>query len=340
MNNEDFAYIIEKERNSRSFVIKKPLKMAGTLLSLVCFILITVSAYYFVSEGQDDRIEIVKSPNFEIKTRSLDADVKVKNADKTIYSNIIGSSHDDLRKDIQIVNAPTAAEPALNEVSQDDTLVDVDENIDRVHDAEYVPQTAPQKPAAANSQMVNPDNSAAKSNINAANNVNQIANDQKSTLAKNQEVAAKFGNKNELAKIQNEISQTKNDKTKTQKADSKLSDKTKSDLKIEAQKAKNDAKNDNNSLNVKESKKKYSRVQLAALKSEDLADQYWSNIKKDNPSLVSGLKNFVQKVDLGKRGVFYRLQIGNFKDQLDAEDFCIKYIAKTKAKKSDCIIVE
>ncbi len=86
--------------------------------------------------------------------------------------------------------------------------------------------------------------------------------------------------------------------------------------------------------------KPYTRVQLVALKSDALAQQYWLKLKQDHPNLFDELKYFVQKADLGSRGTFYRLQVGNFRNQIRAEEFCEKLIAKTHKGKSDCIIVE
>ena len=86
--------------------------------------------------------------------------------------------------------------------------------------------------------------------------------------------------------------------------------------------------------------KKYIRVQIAALTSKKSADEYWDRLQHLYPSLFSGLKSVVEQVDLGKRGIFYRLQIGNFFDQVRAEEFCNRYVAQTQKSKADCIVVE
>lgn len=86
--------------------------------------------------------------------------------------------------------------------------------------------------------------------------------------------------------------------------------------------------------------KKYIKVQIAALTSKKAAEEYWDRLRGLYPSLFSGLKSFVEQVDLGKRGIFYRLQIGNFFDQVRAEEFCNRYVAQTQKSKADCIVVE
>lgn len=87
-------------------------------------------------------------------------------------------------------------------------------------------------------------------------------------------------------------------------------------------------------------KKKGIRVQVAAVASNEAAEQYSKNIQRQFPSILSGLKIYVEKADLGKRGIFYRLQIGNFYNQLRAEEFCNRYITTAKKSRADCIVVE
>jgi hypothetical protein len=90
----------------------------------------------------------------------------------------------------------------------------------------------------------------------------------------------------------------------------------------------------------KSNKRKYLRIQVAAVTSKKSAEEYWSKIRDANPRLFSGLKPFTEEVNLGKRGIFYRLQIGNFSDQVDAEEFCGHYTSQMNKSKADCIVVE
>jgi hypothetical protein len=86
--------------------------------------------------------------------------------------------------------------------------------------------------------------------------------------------------------------------------------------------------------------KNVSRVQLAAMNSSTAANDYWQRLNNKYPRLFSGLKPFVQEVKLGQKGTFYRLQIGDFRSQIEAEDFCVKFIAGAQKTKADCIVVE
>ena len=91
---------------------------------------------------------------------------------------------------------------------------------------------------------------------------------------------------------------------------------------------------------TKSDKRKYLRIQVAAVTSKKSAEEYWRKIRDSNPRLFSGLKPFTEEVNLGKRGIFYRLQIGNFSDQVDAEEFCSHYTSQMGKSKADCIVVE
>lgn len=90
----------------------------------------------------------------------------------------------------------------------------------------------------------------------------------------------------------------------------------------------------------KNTEKRIVRVQIAAMSSNEAAKQQWTKLNNSYSSLFSDLKPYVEKVDLGKRGIFYRLQIGNFPDQISAEKFCNRYVAQTQKSSADCIIVE
>lgn len=88
------------------------------------------------------------------------------------------------------------------------------------------------------------------------------------------------------------------------------------------------------------SEKRAVHVQVAAMTSKSSAQEQWEKLNRLYPSLFSGLKSFTEEVNLGKRGVFYRLQIGNFYNQIEAEEFCNRYVAQTQKSKADCIVVE
>lgn len=96
----------------------------------------------------------------------------------------------------------------------------------------------------------------------------------------------------------------------------------------------------NTTVTKKSSNRGLIKVQIAALTSQSAVDDYWKKLNRLNSRLFSGLKLSTEKVDLGKRGLFYRVQIGNFANQIEAEEFCKSYVSQTQKSKADCIMVE
>ena len=64
------------------------------------------------------------------------------------------------------------------------------------------------------------------------------------------------------------------------------------------------------------------RVQLGAMRSEDLARQEWDRLRRRNADLLGTLPVTTVRADLGERGVFYRIQAGPLPDLKQAERIC------------------
>ncbi len=64
------------------------------------------------------------------------------------------------------------------------------------------------------------------------------------------------------------------------------------------------------------------RLQLGAVKTPEIAQQAWDRIKRQNSVLVGALSVSVDRVDLGNRGVFYRIHVGPIADAAQAERLC------------------
>ena len=77
-------------------------------------------------------------------------------------------------------------------------------------------------------------------------------------------------------------------------------------------------------------------VQLAALKVKDSARPAWARLQKAHPALLGERVLAIQEVDLGERGVFYRVQAGFFAERAEALDLC----NSLKARGQDCLVVK
>ena len=76
-------------------------------------------------------------------------------------------------------------------------------------------------------------------------------------------------------------------------------------------------------------------VQLASLNSSVAAEQAWDSLKEAHPSLLGDMPLSLQTIDLGDRGVFYRVQTGPLPNRATAKDLCWQI----KAEKQDCVVI-
>jgi hypothetical protein len=70
------------------------------------------------------------------------------------------------------------------------------------------------------------------------------------------------------------------------------------------------------------------RVQLAALKTEADAKTAWKRLAAKYPDILAPLAMHIEKVDLGTKGIYYRVQAGPFTDKNAARDICAKLTPK------------
>jgi len=77
-------------------------------------------------------------------------------------------------------------------------------------------------------------------------------------------------------------------------------------------------------------------VQVAALRSEAGAEAAWSKLSVQYDDIFNGASRYVQRADLGAKGVFFRLRAGRFQDRSEAVSFC----DALKADGGSCIVVE
>lgn len=78
-------------------------------------------------------------------------------------------------------------------------------------------------------------------------------------------------------------------------------------------------------------------VQVASLRTQSEAEAMWGTLKK---KMGSGLTTShfadIKRVDLGSRGIYYRLRVSGLTDKAAATQLC----ARLKANKQDCIVTQ
>src|ERR1700722_15121408 len=76
------------------------------------------------------------------------------------------------------------------------------------------------------------------------------------------------------------------------------------------------------------------RVQVASVKTEDVAKSTWARLQSAHGDVMANLKMQAVRVDLGDKGVWYRVQAGPL-DEKQAHGIC----GTLKGRKTDCVVV-
>lgn len=77
------------------------------------------------------------------------------------------------------------------------------------------------------------------------------------------------------------------------------------------------------------------RLQLGAVRDPEMAKQTWERMKERHADLLGRLTFVAERVDLGGRGIFYRIQAGPLADEAHAERDC----KELKRRGVSCILV-
>lgn len=95
-----------------------------------------------------------------------------------------------------------------------------------------------------------------------------------------------------------------------------------------------------NIKNNKDIKPSEFKVQLIALSNRDNIVKYWENIKEKYPNLLDSKNYYIEQNDKSSVASLYKLQLGSFENENDANGFCNEYIKITNKSKIDCIVVK
>ncbi len=76
------------------------------------------------------------------------------------------------------------------------------------------------------------------------------------------------------------------------------------------------------------------RVQVASVKNEDVAKSTWARLQSAHGDVMANLRMQAVRVDLGDKGVWYRVQAGPL-DEKQAHSVC----GTLKGRKTDCVVV-
>ena len=76
-------------------------------------------------------------------------------------------------------------------------------------------------------------------------------------------------------------------------------------------------------------------VQIGAAKNEASANEEIDRLAKKHPDILAGLSGAVIRVDLGDKGVWYRMRVGPFASRIKANGVC----GQLKAVDVGCFVV-
>lgn len=78
------------------------------------------------------------------------------------------------------------------------------------------------------------------------------------------------------------------------------------------------------------------RVQLASFSAENTAKKALKILQDKFPKLLDGRQGNIEYVDLGKKGIFYRLQLSPFNRKSDAQEYC----RKLQQNNQNCYVIK
>jgi hypothetical protein len=84
----------------------------------------------------------------------------------------------------------------------------------------------------------------------------------------------------------------------------------------------------------------YYRAQLIALKNQQQAKNFVDTTKKKYGNLLKNLDVFIVEIDLVDKGIFHRVQVGNFNTKDEASNFCKIYLKDSDKNTTNCIVVK
>ncbi|GHU26513.1 hypothetical protein FACS1894152_1280 [Bacilli bacterium] len=96
----------------------------------------------------------------------------------------------------------------------------------------------------------------------------------------------------------------------------------------------------NAAINVNNSQTAGHRVQIIAFRDKEQGTNYANSIRKKHGDLLKNLNIFISELNLKEKGIFYRVQVGEFATRDLAKGFCENFLKKNSAGLVNCIVVK
>ncbi len=301
-------YIEEDEDENIGIFSKIKVFIPLIFIAIICFISYAwYTDKFAISQNKND-IPIIKADTSPLREKPEDpGGMKIINRDKRVYETISGKNNEnESTKSANILPAPEEPLSRQKIVGQPNSEMINHEN----------PVTGTEKEESKNTQQ-NSDNS----------NTNIIQPTEKPQEAQKQAEPAPAQTKPEKQN-NTETPPTKTSTRKTQETENKKV--TASDITDVITKKKKEEKPKKN-----QNAKSGYKIQLGSFRNEGDANISWKNLKKKIPDLLKNFSEYIEKVDLGEKGIFYRLQVTGFKSESEARKLC----QVLNEKKQGCFFV-
>ena len=304
---EDFGYKKSTKPENNSNLAKKFFFISATLLSLSAFVYISLKSYHFINGVRNKgEVIVIKGPATPIKIYENNENNPAQENPEIAANNSIYD---------EILNNDEKAQENIKVTQNQEPAFPPPENLHDMIDKNKATDILQKKLSNNNIQeiIVNP-------------------KDKKPQIVKKDQLPKNIVNSQQNI---NEVSDKKSFNPPVLKPDNNSANPSKPQLNSSDNK-----KIANEEKNSAGKKRLAIRVQISAMSSIQNCEDYYRRLSKTYPTLFLKTKYYIKEANLGSRGMFYRLQIGDFFNQIDAEEFCKKFITQSQKPSSECIIVE
>lgn len=277
------------------------------LIAIVCFISYAWYTDKFAISKNDSDIPFIKANKEDFREKPEDpGGMRIVNRDKRVYDAISGKDNADYSKPENILPAPEKPIPR-----------------------EQIAALNSSKPLIQNKDTENSDIANIEPSAAAPKPDFDYVKEKEDKLGDNTDTSED----NKAAESKEVVRDGQDKKRKEEGSVTKL---TQQDVKEVTTSDITDVKM--KKINVKtEARKSPSgyRIQLGSYRSMGDAEISWKNLKKKFPKITKDVDYYIEKADLGAKGVFYRLQFAGFESEKDARKTCQTLMQK----RQECFFV-
>jgi|GEM_PF-6175707 len=343
---EDFNYDAEEEVTG--FLEKFKLIFPIIIVAIICFLgYAWYTDKFAISKDNVGQLPVVKASTTPLREKPEDpGGMKIVNRDKKVYDAISGKDNDKETKAESILPAPE--EPLSHEEivklspSPSEILNKLPEQEKPVGNetSGMALKTASVKDIKNNEETGSTQPNTLAKNTTTDSQIPKQAIDGKQDIPV-QALAPEKNNKAESAKATVPATQEKPETTLAPRPEDKnkpvKSEKPKETIKAVTASDVRDVTPKNKPAQIKKANivPKGYKVQIGSYRVAGDADASWKAVKSKFPDILSDLNDYIEKADLGDKGVYYRLQLTGFKSEADARKIC----QKLNSQKQGCFFV-